>query len=37
LEETDGYLPISKIEEKLGMPPTTLQKVLKGKRKLPAK
>jgi len=37
LEEMDGYLPISKIEERLGMPPTTLQKVLKGTRKLPKK
>ena len=37
LEEMDGYLPISKIEERLGMPPTTLQKVIKGTRKLPKK
>jgi len=37
LEEMDGYLPISKIEERLGMPPTTLQKVLSGKRNLPKK
>ncbi len=37
LEEMDGYLPINKIEERLGMPPTTLQKVLSGKRNLPKK
>lgn len=37
LQEMDGYLPISEIEKRLGMPPTTLQKVLKGTRKLPAK
>lgn len=37
IEEMDGYIPVSKIEETLGMPPTTLQKVLSGKRKLPKK
>lgn len=37
IEEMDAYLPVSKIEEKLGMPPTTLQKVLSGKRELPKK
>lgn len=31
------YVPISKIEANLGMPPTTLQKVLKGVRPLPKK
>jgi hypothetical protein len=31
------YLPVSKIEESLGMPPTTLQKFLSGKRVLPKK
>lgn len=33
----DAYVPVYKIEEKLGMPPTTLQKVLSGKRELPKK
>ena len=37
IKEMDGYLPISEIEKRLGMPPTTLQKVLKGTRKLPKK
>ena len=37
IEEMDSYLPVSKIEEALGMPPTTLQKVLKGTRTLPKK
>lgn len=37
LQQMDSYIPISKIEESLGMPPTTLQKVLKGKRELPKK
>ncbi len=37
IEEMDSYLPVSKIEEKLGMPPTTLQKVLSGTRELPKK
>jgi hypothetical protein len=31
------YVPVSQIEEKLKMPKTTLQKVLKGDRKLPKK
>lgn len=33
----DAYIPVYKIEEKLGMPKTTLQKVLKGERELPKK
>lgn len=37
IEEMDSYLPISEIEKRLGMPPTTLQKVLKGTRVLPKK
>lgn len=37
IQEMDNYIPISKIEENLKMPPTTLQKVLKGKRELPKK
>lgn len=37
IEEMDAYLPVNKIEEALGMPPTTLQKVLSGKRTLPKK
>lgn len=37
IQEMDSYIPVSKIEESLGMPPTTLQKVLKGKRELPKK
>jgi len=35
--EMDSYLPIWKIEERLGMPKTTLQKVLSGERTLPKK
>ncbi len=35
--EMDAYLPVSKIEERLGMPKTTLQKVLSGERELPKK
>lgn len=37
IEGMDSYLPVSKIEEILKMPPTTLQKVLSGKRELPKK
>lgn len=37
INEMDVYVPVSKIEEILGMPITTLQKVLKGERKLPKK
>lgn len=37
IEEMDAYVPVKTIEERLGMPPTTLQKVLKGERKLPKK
>lgn len=37
IEGMDAYIPVKKIEEKLGMPPTTLQKVLKGERSLPKK
>ncbi len=37
IAEMNEWMPISKIEERLGMPPTTLQKVLKGERKLPKK
>lgn len=37
INEMDEYIPVSKIEEKLGMPTTTLQKVLKGNRELPKK
>jgi hypothetical protein len=37
IEEMDAYIPVYKIEENLGMPPTTLQKVLKGERELPKK
>ena len=33
----DAYIPVYKIEENLGMPATTLQKVLSGKRELPKK
>lgn len=33
----DAYIPVYKIEEKLEMPATTLQKVLSGKRELPKK
>lgn len=37
IDKMDKYLPISEIEKELGMPHTTLQKVLKGKRELPKK
>lgn len=37
IEMMDSYIPVYKIEEKLGMPATTLQKVLSGKRELPKK
>lgn len=37
IAEMDVYLPVSKIEENLGMPKTTLQKVLSGERELPKK
>lgn len=37
IEGMDAWIPVSKIEERLGMPPTTLQKVLAGKRELPKK
>jgi len=37
IEGMNSYIPVSKIEKALGMPPTTLQKVLSGKRSLPKK
>ena len=37
IDKMDRYLSVSKIEKELGMPSTTLQKVLKGKRELPKK
>ena len=37
IAEMNEWIPVSKIEERLGMPPTTLQKVLKGTRQLPKK
>jgi len=37
ISEMDVYVPIYKIEELLNIPPTTLQKVLSGKRVLPKK
>ena len=39
-KEIDGmaeYLPISEIEKRIGLPKTTLQKVLSGERELPKK
>jgi transcriptional regulator with XRE-family HTH domain len=37
IDKMDKHLSISEIEKELGMPRTTLQKVLKGKRELPKK
>ena len=37
IEEMDLWVPVYEIEKRLGMPPTTLQKVLKGTRALPKK
>jgi len=37
IDKMDKYLSVSEIEKELGMPHTTLQKVLKGKRELPKK
>lgn len=37
IEGMNFYMPVSAIEKKLKMPPTTLQKTLKGERDLPAK
>lgn len=37
IEGMNSYIPVSKIEKTLGMPPTTLQKVLSGERNLPKK
>lgn len=37
ISEMTEYVPVKKIEQKLGMPKTTLQKVLKGERELPKK
>lgn len=37
IDEMDVYVPVRIIERDLGMPKTTLQKVLNGKRELPKK
>jgi uncharacterized protein YlzI (FlbEa/FlbD family) len=37
IDGMEVYVPVYKIEEMLNMPPTTLQKVLSGKRVLPKK
>ena len=37
IENMDAWIPIYEIEKRLGMPPTTLQKVLSGNRELPKK
>lgn len=37
IEGMNSYIPVSKIEKELRMPPTTLQKVLSGERNLPKK
>ena len=37
IEAMDSWIPVSEIEKRMGMPPTTLQKVLKGTRELPKK
>lgn len=37
IENMDAWIPIYEIERRLNMPPTTLQKVLKGTRGLPKK
>jgi len=37
IDGLDSYTPIRIIERNLGMPPTTLQKALNGKRELPKK
>lgn len=37
IEEMATWFPVYEIEKRLNMPPTTLQKVLKGTRELPKK
>lgn len=37
INDMDAWIPVCEIEKRLNMPPTTLQKVLKGTRELPKK